>query len=259
MRPHVWLSLMLFLLCFPALAQDEKASVDQTIRQEDARFWDAYNRCDVDRMAQFFWADFEFYHDKGGLTVGLGPFVELLRTGLCGKPTFRLRREAIPETVKVYPLQKNGVTYGAVLSGEHYFYINDNGKPEYRDGVAKFFHVWMLKDGVWKMARAVSYGHRDAPYENTRREVTIRPDTLERYVGKYEAPKSGVLTVSRDNNLLILLLGTDQKFVLHPESENVFFTPDRDLTFEFVRTGAGVSKVVVREHGAVVEEASRSK
>lgn len=259
MRTHLCLSLILFLLYLPALAQDEKASLDQTIRHEDTRFWGAYNRCEIDRMAQFFWTDFEFYHDKGGLTVGLGPFVELLRTGLCGKPGFRLRREAIPETIKVYPLQKNGVTYGAVLSGEHYFYINDNGKPEYRDGVAKFFHVWMLKDGVWKMARAVSYDHRDAPYENTRREVTIQPDMLEHCVGSYEAPKSGALTVSRDNNLLILLLGTEKKLVLHPESENVFFTTDRDLTFEFVRTGTEVSKIVVREHGAVVEEASRSK
>jgi hypothetical protein len=46
-----------------------------------------------------------------------------------------------------------------------------------------------------------------------------------------------------------------QKFVLQPESENVFFTAERDLTFEFVKTGTKVSKIVVREHGAVVEEA----
>jgi Domain of unknown function (DUF3471) len=157
--------------------------------------------------------------------------------------------------VKVYPLQKNGVTYGAVLSGEHYFYINDSGKPEYRDGVAKFFHVWLLKDGTWKMARAVSYDHRDAPYENARKEVTIQPELLERYAGKYDASKTGHLIITRANNLLILVIGGDKKFVLHPESENVFFATDRDLTFEFVKAGTKVSKIVVREHGAVVEEA----
>jgi hypothetical protein len=261
MRMH-WclkLSLMLFLLYLPVFAQDEKATLDGTIRHQDAAFWDAYNRCDVAQMSQFFWPDFEFYHDKGGLTVGLVSFVEVLKTGLCGKPNFRLRREAIPDTVKVFPLQKNGVTYGAALSGEHYFFINDSGKPEYRDGVAKFFHVWLLKDGMWKMARAVSYDHRDAPYENTRKEVTIQPDALEHYAGKYEAPKSGAVTVTRASNLLLLVLGGDRKFVLHPESESVFFTVDRDLTFEFVKTGANVSKIVIRERGAVVEEASRSK
>jgi hypothetical protein len=38
-------------------------------------------------------------------------------------------------------------------------------------------------------------------------------------------------------------------------AESVFFNADRDLTFEFVKTGTKVSKIVVREHGAVVEEA----
>ena len=255
MRWPVKLSLLLFLLCLPLFAQDEKATLDAAIRHEDASFWDAYNRCDVDKMSQFFWPDFEFYHDKGGLTVGLGPFVELLKNGLCGKPNYRLRREAIPDTVRVYPLQKNGVIYGAVLSGEHYFYINDSGKPEYRDSVAKFFHIWLPKDGTWKMARVVSYEHRDAPYETTRKEVTIQPEVLEQYAGKYDAPKTGALTITRANNLLILIIGGDKKFVLHPESEDLFFTTDRDLTFEFVKAGTKVSKIVVRERGALVEEA----
>lgn len=250
---------LLFLFSLPVFAQDENATLDATIRHEDAAFWEAYNRCDVGRMSQFFWPDFEFYHDKGGLTVGLGPFTEQLKTGLCGKATFRLRREAIPETVKVYPLRKNGVAYGAVLSGEHYFYVNDSGKPEYRDGVAKFFHVWLVKDGTWKMARAVSYDHRDAPYQSARKEIPIAPETMELYAGQYEAPKSGAVTVARADNLLVLVLGGGKKFVLHPESENTFFTTDRDLTFEFVKTGTTVSKIVVREHGAIVEEASRSK
>jgi len=31
------------------------------------------------------------------------------------------------------------------------------------DGLAKFFHVWLLKDGTWKMARVISYDHGPAP------------------------------------------------------------------------------------------------
>ena len=256
MQKCLKLSLLLFFVSVSAFAQQENSTLEATIRHEDAAFWNAYNRCDVPQMSQFFWPDFEFYHDKGGLTVGLAPFVEQLKTGLCGKPTFRLRREAIPDTVKIYPLQKNGVTYGAVISGEHYFYINDSGKPEYRDGVARFFHVWLLKDGAWKMARAISYDHRDAPYENARKEVAIQPDALEQYAGRYKAPKTGELVVTRDNSLLTLTtVGDNHKFLLHPESETMFFTTDRDLAFEFVKSGSKVTKIVVREHGAVVEEA----
>ncbi len=62
------------------------------------------------------------------------------------------------------------------------------------------------------------------------------------------------LEVTRDNNVLVLIVG-DKKFVLHPKSENDFYVADRDLTFEFVKEGPKVSKIIVREHGAVVEEA----
>jgi hypothetical protein len=250
----VRLSLTVLFCCFTVFAQSPKDKLAETILHEDAQFWDAYNRCDVEKMSQFFWPDIEFYHDKGGPTIGASALTETLSNGLCGKPTFRLRREAIPETIKVFPLQKNGVTYGAVLSGEHYFYINDKGKTEYRDGMARFFHVWLLKDGTWKMASVTSYDHHEAPYENKRKEVPLPPNVLERYVGKYDGPDSGTLVVSRDGNLLSLADG-DKKYVLHPESENVFFTTDRDLTFEFVKEGSKVSKMVVREHGAVAEEA----
>jgi hypothetical protein len=205
-------------------------------------------------MSQFFWPDVEFYHDKGGPTIGLGPLVETFKKNVCGNPSFRLRREALPATIKVYPLQKNGVTYGAVLSGEHYFYINDSGKPEYRDGWAKFFHLWLLKDGTWKMARVVSYDHQAVPPEHTRKEVALPPAVLDLYVGTYVAPKNGMLNVTRDTNQLILKIG-DKQFILHPESESVFFTTGRDLTFEFVKAGTKVSKIVAREHGAIVEEA----
>jgi len=253
---YLKLILALFLFCFPALAQDDTAKVEAAIRQQDAVFWGAYNHCDVAKMSEFFWPDIEFYHDKGGLTVGHDAFVAALKTGLCGKPGYRLRREAIAETVKVYPLRKGGMTYGAVISGDHYFYINDNGKPEYRDGVAKFFHVWLVKDGTWKMARVISYDHRDAPVESAHKEITVQPAVLDQYVGKYQAPKTGALTVSRAENLLTLAIGDKAKFVLHPESESLFFVTERDLTFEFVRAGTKVSKIVVREHGAVMEEAT---
>src|SRR5215472_12239137 len=247
-------SVIVLLFALPLLAQNQPDSLSATILHEDAVFWDAYNRCDVEKMSQFFWPDVEFYHDKGGPTIGLSALTETFRKNLCGNPNFRLRREALPATIKVFPLQKNGVPYGAVFTGEHYFYINDNGKPEYRDGWAKFFHLWLLKDGTWKLARVVSYDHQPASHENTRKEVTLPPTVLEQYLGTYVSPKNGTLRVSRNDNLLTLNVG-EKQFTLHPESETVFFTTDRDLTFEFVKQGAKVTKLLIREPGAVVEEA----
>jgi hypothetical protein len=145
----------------------------------------------------------EFYHDKGGPTIGLGPLTETFQKNLCANPNFRLRREALPGTIQFYPLQKNGVIYGAILSGEHYFYINDS-QPEYRDGWAKFFHLWPLKDGTWKMAHIVSYDHQAAAYENKRTEIALPPTVLDQYLGTYLSPKNGKLNVARNPSLLTL-------------------------------------------------------
>jgi hypothetical protein len=163
MRWCARLCLIALLLSLPLFGQTEKDKLTETILHQDGLFWDAYNQCDVDKMSQFFWPDIEFYHDKGGPTIGASALIDTIRKNLCGNPNSHLRREAVPDTAKVFPLEKNGEVYGAVLYGEHYFYVNDKGKPEYRDGMAKYFDVWLLKDGAWKMARVVSYDHHQAP------------------------------------------------------------------------------------------------
>jgi hypothetical protein len=42
------------------------------------------------------------------------------------------------------------------------FYIKEAGRDEFLDGHAKFTHVWLLKDGAWKMSRVLSYSHGPA-------------------------------------------------------------------------------------------------
>ena len=144
-------------------AQGENDKLTETILHQDALFWDAYNHCDTEKMPAFFTPDIEFYHDKGGITLAVEALVASVKKNLCSNPDFHLRREAVEGSVQVSPLRNGNVVYGAVLSGDHYFYINEKGKPEYRDGLAKFFHVWLLKDGTWKMARVISYDHGPAP------------------------------------------------------------------------------------------------
>lgn len=85
------------------------------------------------------------------------------KKNLCSNEHFRLRREAVAGSVQVFPLENDGSIYGAILSGEHVFYIWGKDRAEYLDGRARFTHVWLLQaDGGWKMSRILSYGHRPA-------------------------------------------------------------------------------------------------
>ncbi|MEL1243905.1 nuclear transport factor 2 family protein [Flavobacterium sp. DGU11] len=131
--------------------------LEQTIIALDAAAFDAYNNCDLEKSRTFFTEDVEFYHDKGGFMKGVDKLMESTKKNICGNPKQKIRREAVTDTFKVYPLDG----YGAILTGDHLFYITENGK-ERLTGKAKFTHVWLLKDGKWKMARVLSYDHQGA-------------------------------------------------------------------------------------------------
>jgi hypothetical protein len=155
-------SLFIMILCADNLnAQSEKQNLSRVILNHDSVFWKAYNQCDIPGMQKFFTDDLEFYHDKGGITRGIESLMTVTKKNLCSNENFRLRREALNETYRVFPMTSNNVLYGAILSGEHLFYIVENGS-ERLDGHAKFTHLWILKDNVWKMSRILSYDHGPA-------------------------------------------------------------------------------------------------
>ncbi len=250
------------LCLFPerSSAQAEPQALVATILRNDSLFWAAYNRCDIEKFRGFFTEDVEFYHDKGGLTVGLETLTRNMEMNLCGENSFRLRREAVEGSVRVFPLRNGDVIYGAIISGEHVFYVREKGKKERLDGLAKFTHVWVLRENTWKMSRVLSYDHGPAPYMNKRQEIALPSPRLDEYVGQYLGPQSGVIVIQREGNGLTLSIHQGQKSVLYPETEGRFFMKERDLTFEFVKDDRGeVTKMLVRENGEIVEEAVYSK
>ena len=69
---------------------------------------------------------------------------------------YRARREIVPGSLKVYPLNN----YGAVEVGEHRFYQLLPGQPEKLVEISLFTQVWKKEDSGWKLTRVLSYGHR---------------------------------------------------------------------------------------------------
>lgn len=108
--------------------------------------------------------DLEFYHDKGGISLGDSAFEASIKNGMCSNQgKFRLRRAAVAGNNHAYPMMKDGKIYGVLMAGSHLFYISQNGEKEYADGHAQFADLWLLREGQWKMARVFSYDHGPAP------------------------------------------------------------------------------------------------
>lgn len=237
----------------PASAQVSNATLIAAAVKADSLFWIAYNQCDVQGMMQFIPEDMEFYHDKGGITLGDSAFQASIKNGLCsdlGK--FRLRREIVDGSGKTNPMMKNDRVYGVLMTGKHLFYLSQNGEKERADGLAEYADLWLLQDGQWKMARVFSYNHGPAVPDKERTVVPIAPSELEKYIGNYHGGKMGSITVQRVANYLTVISGSS-RVDIYPASNTLFFAKDRDLTFEFAKKGSAVIRLAVRENGAVVD------
>lgn len=226
----------------------------KTVTRLDSIFWVAYNKCDVETMASFIADDVEFYHDRAGVTRSKALLIPAFSNGLCGNPNSRLRREAIEGSVQVFPMDN----YGAIITGEHIFYVKEPGRDEYLDGYGKFAQLWQHTDGSWKMTRILSYDHKAPPYINKRKAVTVAKEKLIDYAGNYQSGHAGVFTVECDDQSL-RVVGTNLTLSIYPENDHLFFAKDRDLQFEFIRSGRKISHLIVYEKGARVEEAKRLK
>ena len=149
----------------PALAQragpaQTQQQFDEVAAADQALFSAFFDRCDTEALAKMVTDDFEMFHDKNGYMTKSGKeFLDGIK-GTCARQKtgedYRARRELVPGTIKVYPLDN----YGAIETGVHRFYQLLPGKPEKLVEVSQFTHVWKKEDGVWKLARALSYDHK---------------------------------------------------------------------------------------------------
>ncbi len=134
---------------------DRSAYLYKEIAKADSSLFYAFNNCDSQNYKKYFMEDLEFYHDLGGLTVGLKN--ELLSfKEMCARNS-SIRRELIKGSLEIYPLKN----YGAVEIGIHRFFHTNKGQAEKLSGVYKFIHIWQYTNRTWKISRIISYGHDD--------------------------------------------------------------------------------------------------
>lgn len=142
-------------------AQSEPGSdLYKQIAERDHRLFEqGFNGHDIVPFQDLISKNFEFYHDTAGLTPSKDAFLSDIEHGLFAL-SYRARRQLVPGTLEVFPLEKNGLIYGAVETGEHRFFAKESGKSEYFTSQARFTHLWLLEDGSWKLSRVLSYDHQ---------------------------------------------------------------------------------------------------
>jgi len=118
----------------------------------DHELFEAFNRCELDKLANFFDPALEFYHDNSGVTWGREQFIADVKANVCGK----FSRKLVAGSLEVWPIGN----WGAVYSGTHHFCPVGAARCA---GSGRFLHIWQNKGGEWRITRVVSYDHRALP------------------------------------------------------------------------------------------------
>lgn len=100
--------------------------------------------------------------------------------------------------------------------------------------------------------KITSYAMGKPLYE--KKIIELKPEDLERYVGKYKVGESRIFFVKRKNGQLYGYFEEtpDEGYNLYAEKEGVFFSPDIDCSFEFLIDGKEVKiqiKIPSSDHG----------
>ena len=139
-----------FLVVAGSAQAQDSSELKAEIAAADAKFFDAFNVCDLEITGKMFVEDLEFYHDLAGFS----DYRQTMEAaeGNCRR-NLGLRRELVEESHEVYPMGKEG----AIQKGQHTFCHMENGEMDC--GTFEFVHVWRRTEAGWKIARVISYGH----------------------------------------------------------------------------------------------------
>ncbi len=153
----------LFLLSFTASAKAQAAdnsALYKTVLALDSQLFElGFNQCKLETTATLVDDKLEFFHDKSGMQ-NRAEFLLAMKNNVCGNPEGKPVRTLVAGSTKIFPMENNGELYGAVQQGEHRFHLKGTDLRKAGYTIAKFTHVWLLKDGKWTLKNAISYDHQ---------------------------------------------------------------------------------------------------
>jgi CubicO group peptidase (beta-lactamase class C family) len=220
----ILIGILFFQIHFGFSQEEKNSALYKTIMSKDSLLFNVgFNTCDITQFENLYTEDFEFYHDKDSIS-NKAQFLRNLKKGLCGSPdTYKSRRYLVPNSTEVYPLYKKGVLYGAIQMGIHQFYEKSVGKnesladaKEHFGSTAKFIHVWLLQNGVWKLRRSFSYDHQTTSTAGTKSGIFDNDKEIEKWLKQNNVPTLGIGVINNGKLQEIKVFGELKKGVSAP-------------------------------------------
>ena len=122
-------------------------------------FDEGFNQCKPNIFETLTDDKLEFFHDKGGIQ-NRKEFLEAVKRNVCSNLNEKPIRTLVAGSSKVYPLENNGVLYGAIQQGEHKFHTKGTDPAIAGVTIAKFTNIWLLRDKTWKLKTSLSFDHQ---------------------------------------------------------------------------------------------------
>jgi Domain of unknown function (DUF4440) len=160
----------------------ENSKLFKDVMELDSHLFDeGFNECKLDVTDKYVAADLEFFHDKGG-SQNRAQFMAAVKKNICSNPNGKPIRTLVVGSSQVFPLENDGVLYGAVQMGVHRFDTKGADVAKVGYTLAKFTHVWLIRDGKWQLKSAISYDHqhKDGKLATTQtiKKALLRPSKL---------------------------------------------------------------------------------
>jgi hypothetical protein len=145
------------LAAVPALPTG--AALQEAVSARSSEFFRIFfDECDPERLATFYAPDFEFYHDRGGRSVGGDVEVRTYKARCAARlrpGATLLRRELLRGSQRIFPIPG----FGAIEEGEHLFYTRRPDQRERLTSRGRYLQVWQLSPAGWRLTRVMSFAH----------------------------------------------------------------------------------------------------
>lgn len=211
MTKQIFLSLVFLLLTIlSAKAQvDKNSDLFIELKTQDSTLFElGFNQCDLEYLKNHISDDLKFYHDQSGFQ-NRDDFLENTQKYICSDSGKKPIRKVDANSLEVFPLYNNGKLYGAIQKGVHHFYLKENGNVDLWTSTAKFTHVWLLDNGIWKVGEVLSYDHQDPDVEKQRKGI-------EQLLKDNNVPALGIGTIDNGKLTKVEVYGTLDKQTTAP-------------------------------------------